>query len=48
MEIPTVKIKADNAKGSKIINQSDFDPKKHKKWTAAKPAKPRAKRKTNG
>ncbi len=29
MRIPTVTIKADNAKGRKIINESDYDPAKH-------------------
>lgn len=28
-ELPTIKIKADNALGYVIINQDDFDPKQH-------------------
>lgn len=33
--IPTVTIKADNAKGRKIINAEDFDPKLHERFEEA-------------
>lgn len=33
-KIETIAIKANNAKGKKIINKSDFDPKKHKEYVA--------------
>lgn len=31
MQIPTVKIEAGNKRGFRVINERDFDPKKHKK-----------------
>lgn len=33
MSCPTVKIKCDNEQGFYIINESDFDSKKHDKFT---------------
>lgn len=37
--LPTVKIKADTAKGFRIINASDFDPARHERFVEA-PAVP--------
>lgn len=36
--IPTVKVKRDGPKGYRIINQSDFDPKKHELFEEPKAA----------
>lgn len=44
MRLPTVTIVADNKKGRKIINESDFDPKVHTK-VGDKPAKKAADKK---
>lgn len=40
MELETVTIVADNAKGRKIINKSDFDPARHTLFGAAPKPKP--------
>lgn len=37
--IPTVKVKSDHPRGYRIINASDFDPKKHEKLSEADEAK---------
>lgn len=37
-DIATVRIKADSAKGYKIINLSDFDPKKHRLADSGEPS----------
>ena len=36
MKIPTVKIEADTEAGFAVINEADFDPKKHKPFTEQK------------
>jgi hypothetical protein len=40
MQIPTVKIKSGNSYA--LINEADFDPKKHKLFEEPKPVKPKA------
>ena len=42
--IPTVKIEAKTAKGYRVINESDFDPKLHRKFGASPLPKKTAKR----
>lgn len=40
MIVPTVTIRADNAKGRKIINEADFDPAVHKLFSEDAPEEP--------
>lgn len=35
--LPTIRIIADTSEGYAIVNEKDFDPKLHKRWTDAKP-----------
>ena len=35
--LPVIRIVADTPEGYAIINEKDFDPKLHKRWTDAKP-----------
>jgi hypothetical protein len=36
MRLPTVEIKGPKGKGKLVINEADFDPKKHKKYEPPK------------
>lgn len=39
-QIPTLKIKADHPRGWAIINEADFDPKRHEMWGEPSPFTP--------
>ena len=46
MSCPTVKVKSDNDQGFIIINESDFDTKKHTKFSSKPAAKKPAQKKS--